>query len=125
MTKGICSICDAPVRAEIDAALRKGDPLRQLEARSGFSRSALSRHSRKCLAREAVAEHKNRKVDLTTQLVWTEWPNGELVRLPAPYSFRGVLRDTPGENDVILKVEFASPVAPRVIAEKPAEIPAE
>jgi hypothetical protein len=55
--KGDCSICAAPpevVRA-INAALSKKEKLRDLAARSGFSKSALVRHSNKCIVRDSIA----------------------------------------------------------------------
>jgi DNA-binding transcriptional ArsR family regulator len=55
----VCRTCSSPIRAEIDAALDRGEHLRDIAARSGISRASLSRHNRKCRARRRVAEYKN------------------------------------------------------------------
>lgn len=55
-----CSICAAPgdVLEAINRALRERKPLRALAVESGFTRSSLSRHSIRCMPREALARNK-------------------------------------------------------------------
>jgi hypothetical protein len=55
----VCKTCTSPILREIDEALDKGEPLRDIATRSGISRAALSRHNRKCRARRRVQEYKN------------------------------------------------------------------
>lgn len=79
MGKGECSICNAPpeVFAAVNAALRKKEKLRDIEARAGFSRSALSRHGRNCLPRFVLATRKARaELNLKHCREVVSWPNG-------------------------------------------------
>lgn len=119
MAKGICSVCAAPpdVVQAVNEAIRKREKFRELAARTAFSRAALHRHSKKCIPRNILAEHKARKFDNLRQIVWTKWFDGTLTRMPVPHDFRGELRSEPGPGDVVLVVEFEPPVA------KPAPAP--
>ncbi len=112
-----CGICESPIRAEIETALDQKEPLRSIAARSGHSRASLSRHNRKCRGRQAIAEYKEGKFNPLTQSVWTEWPDGHLARQSVPSNFQGTLSNEPGPDDVIVKVTFENPVAPRVLPE--------
>jgi hypothetical protein len=105
-----CSICSSLVIQEINAALLRKERLRDLEKRSGFSRAALSRHSRNCIARDSIAEHKSKKAfNYRTQLIWTEWPDGSLNVQAIPHDFQGTVGNAPGPDDLIIKVSFESP----------------
>jgi hypothetical protein len=72
-----CSICSAPrpILDATNAALEKKTPLRLLEQQSGFSRAALSRHSRNCIARAVLQENAERKRILSgSGRVIVYWP---------------------------------------------------
>jgi hypothetical protein len=89
MAKGICSICSSHVCAEINQALLKKEPLRELAKRSGFSRAALSRHGRNCIARDTIAFHRAKKFNPLTQLAWAQWPDGSFSLQGVPHDFQG------------------------------------
>lgn len=57
-----CSICSAApeVLKAINESLAAHEKLRDLAARSKFSRSALSRHSRRCVRRAVIQEHASK-----------------------------------------------------------------
>jgi hypothetical protein len=57
----LCSVCESPILAEINAALDKGENLRSIAARSGISKATLSRHNRRCRDRYAVADYKSKR----------------------------------------------------------------
>jgi hypothetical protein len=75
-----CSICSAPetIRAMVNAELAK-EPgkrltLRQLEKISHFSKSALSKHSRRCLFRKALLDHRANFFSRGDR-IHVHWPN--------------------------------------------------
>jgi hypothetical protein len=110
MPNKACSVCSAPapVRDEIDRALRQREKLRDLQVRTGFSRSALSRHGRRHLGREA---HLYRRFDVATDRLIIRWPEmdfGEIQERAHLEIFCG-RQITEGElraNDFVLAVEF-------------------
>jgi hypothetical protein len=59
MSWDVCKTCSSPIRAEVDAMLDRGVFLRDISAQTGISRSALSRHNRKCRSKRRVEEYKN------------------------------------------------------------------
>ncbi len=75
-----CSICKAPpeVLAAVNEALRKREKFRDLAARTVFSRATLHRHSKKCLQRAALAEHKARALNPRSGRMVVQWPTGAL-----------------------------------------------
>jgi hypothetical protein len=72
---------------------------------SGFSKSAIGRHSQKCLSRQVLRDYRDLRTPHTRYIV--RQPNGELfhvdVRIPS-----SSLRD----DDVILQVSFELPPTP-------------
>jgi hypothetical protein len=78
-----CSVCNAPreVREIIEAELQKEKsvrrPLRVLAALSGLSKSAISRHSCKCLALRKLANFRDkRKGGPRPKRIVVKWPDG-------------------------------------------------
>lgn len=63
-----CTVCKSEIRGVIDAELQKPPharrPLRILSTMSGLSKSALSRHSTRCLIEARLAEHRDRRKSL-------------------------------------------------------------
>ena len=102
MARGSCSICSSPndVAQAIDAALTKKEPLRLLAARSGFSRAALSRHSRRCRVRMTIENHRLASGPAATPdtpvKFFTLWPNKAIPR--------GLPSDVP-----VFRVEYDPP----------------
>jgi len=60
-----CSICNHPKRRWIDAALSKGESLRDIAERFAVSKTSLSRHHTTCMAREKII--KIAKAKLATE----------------------------------------------------------
>ena len=113
-----CSICSSPVRAEIEAALDKKEPLRAISARSAFSRASLSRHNRKCRGRQIIAEHKLLgQYDPYTHRVFLLWPNAEPQLWQDVQPVRGWSNRPPLKPeqiiDVLFVVEYAKPLGDR------------
>lgn len=71
-----CSICKAneTVRAAVEQALQNKQKLDDLARESGFSRAALSRHSRKHMLRHALTRHRDMKMNLDGCRVVTQMP---------------------------------------------------
>jgi hypothetical protein len=110
MPNKACSICSAPepLRAEVDRALREKEKLRDLQARVGFSRSALSRHSRKHLAIEA---YNRRRFDAATDRLIIRWPEMDLGEVQERahleiFCGREISEGELRPSDFVLAVEF-------------------
>jgi hypothetical protein len=73
-----CSVCAAPpdVRAAVNDALAHREKLRDLEKRSGFSRSTLSRHGRRCIVRDTLAAHREKLGG--GDRFFVVWPNAQV-----------------------------------------------
>ena len=111
-----CSICSAPaeVQSAVNMALRKRERLRDIQARAGFSRSALSRHSIKCLGKQILDEHKTAFFNHKTDSAWIEWPDSPPGLSIVAENLAGQARPTvPRTNDVVLRIAFEAPVEPR------------
>jgi hypothetical protein len=110
MAKQSCSICAAPsdVLAAIDTALKKGEKLRDLEKRTPFSRSTLSRHGRACIPRQTLTNY--RRFNPATDKAWVRWPGQ-----PIPAGMR--------DNDVLLNVVYEH-IDPREVGNPPALVSA-
>lgn len=116
--KKTCSICTAPAEVQdaVNAALSKNTKLRDLAAQSRFSKSALHRHSQRCLARQVLTQHRTAKFNERRDLIFVEFPGQPpILQTPErPLGFEGVMRITPAPNDLIIKVTFEQPATPRV-----------
>ena len=99
-----CSICASQVTSEINAALARREKLRDFEKRSSFSRAALSRHPRKCLARTAIEEHAS------WNTIRTDLASGKARLVPV---YPGDAVPLVGDHDVILRISFEDPPRPR------------
>jgi hypothetical protein len=121
-----CTICQAgrEVAAAIETAVRSGEQLRSLEKRCGFSKSLLSKHMNRCVARVTLASTK-KTFDDRRQLLWTQWPDGSFSRLGIPHDFIGTIGTEPGEDDVVLRVIYADPAPVRNLVPVKEEPPAE
>jgi hypothetical protein len=71
----VCSICkNGPdVVGPVNQAIAAKEKFRDLAARTGFSSSALWRHSKKCIPRAALAERKNKSSPIGGRTV-VSWP---------------------------------------------------
>ena len=80
-----CSICSSGLAAEVNDAIRRREKLRDIEARTAFSRSALSRHSNRCLPRESLRQHRESKKELNSynSRLWVKMPGEAESRLIA------------------------------------------
>jgi hypothetical protein len=121
-----CSICSSPpaVSAAVNRQLEQKIRMRDIAAAAGFSKSAVHRHSQKCVPRQVMAQHKAGKFDPQTMLSWYLWPNGDLTRQAIPYGFRGGVRDKPGPRDLIFKIKYEAlppPKPPKPVAVTPQE----
>ena len=67
MTK--CTICSSPNRAEIEAALVKGTPLRQIEAKYRRAKSSIDRHARQCVPQAIAKAAEAREIKLADVLL--------------------------------------------------------
>lgn len=78
--RGSCSICAAPaeVLTAINYALARHEKLRDIEKRSGFSKSSLHRHSNKCIPRNAIVSYKTVKLNSVGRRYVVQWPDGSL-----------------------------------------------
>ena len=106
-----CSICSAPVEVvrAINSALAKREKMRDIAARSGFSKSAIHRHSQRCVPREIISAHKSARFDARTGRVFVSWPDDP----SCPADTRGKLlpgHRIPGEHDVMLHVQYEKPI---------------
>jgi hypothetical protein len=119
MGNGNCSICAAPVEVigAINDALRKKEKLRDIEARAGFSRSALSRHSRNCIPKLILAEHKARAAKPRSGRHVVQWPPaGTLTTLDGPGERSKQITIASTElrpDDILLVVEYEPAVQAR------------
>jgi len=110
MGKVECSICNAPadVRTAIDEALLKKEKLRDLAARTAFSRASLSRHSIKHLQRNLLASHKwHSRYDPQRHRLWMVGPgDSPMIRDVQPARFWNHSARLKPEDvqDVILRV---------------------
>jgi hypothetical protein len=104
---GSCSICAAP--AEVQSAINRGlaarVKLRILAQESGLSKSAIHRHSQKCIARQTLKTFKAARFNAATGRIFVQWPNDP----SAPDHLRG--RIFPNyrpitENDVLIVVTY-------------------
>jgi hypothetical protein len=71
-----CSICkaDENVRAAVESLLQNKTKLDDVARESGFSRAALSRHSRKHMLRHALNRHREMKMNLDGCRIVTQLP---------------------------------------------------
>jgi hypothetical protein len=100
MPKGTCSICASPVLREVNEALAKGERLRDLAARSGHSRASLSRHSRKCISRNKLAQHST---------VLSDYLSG---RANLVVLYPGDDQSAVREQDIIVQIEYEKALDP-------------
>jgi hypothetical protein len=72
-----CSICSAPVQVlnAVNDALAKHEKLRDIAARSGFSKSAIGRHKLKCCPREILTSYKSARFDHQHGRIFVQMPN--------------------------------------------------
>jgi hypothetical protein len=103
-----CSVCNAAgdVKSVVDAELLKppGERknLRELARLSGFSRSALSRHTRKCIASIRLESYREKVSPTVGGRMVVRWPDGKLTLYGEPFP-ETAIRDT----DLIFVVEYA------------------
>ena len=93
-----CSVCSSPasVRAAVDSALAKHEKLRDIAHKSGFSKSAVHRHSQKCVARNVLSSHKAHFARGGKFFAW--FPNQ-----PFPTGLR--------DGDFVLEIIYAEPLS--------------
>lgn len=121
----LCSICAAPaeIQKAVNDSLKNRERLRDLSKRSGFSRSALSRHSRKCIRREVLAQHRSDYFQPGDQIAVVypsgtshEWSSGK------PFNADEVAK----QIFFVLEVVYEKPPAPReAVPSRPPEGSAE
>ena len=110
--KGICSICSSPahIREIIDAELMRPSSqrmrLRDLEKLTHVSKSALSRHSRKCLIRSLLSEHRQRMSVDPDANIYVLYPNNQVTRDGLPIDLGTALKECDPDKDVLLCVEY-------------------
>ena len=108
-----CSVCSAPaqVTASVNLELSKRTKLRDIAKLSGISKSAIHRHSQKCLPREVLAAYKTARFNPNVGRVFVQWPEDP----SCPSDVRGKLLnaravvaslDEITENDVVLNVVY-------------------
>jgi hypothetical protein len=112
----VCSICSAPpeIRADIDAALEKGEGFKQLASRCAFSKSSLHRHSQNCLSKARLASHKAalESFSWNRDTAWVVFLNSPVSAEGVPYHQVGVPyrwsgpEDKP-EIDLLIKASFS------------------
>ena len=119
-------MCSAPpdVLDAVNAAIRAKEKFRDLAARTAFSRASLHRHASKCISRDAVAAHKAGKFNPVSDLLWTQWPDGEITLQGVPHDFQKPIPVEPRGNDTIIRVQFEPAVAPRAVKVSP-DVPVE
>jgi hypothetical protein len=122
-----CSICSAnpDVLAAVNQALQNKQKLDDLARESGFSRAALSRHSRKHMLRHALARNREiRLLNMDGRRVVAQWPGSKegfftLTTIETDSNGRSHLRHLAAEemkeSDVLQVVSYDPPVAPRPI----------
>ena len=63
-----CKVCRSQHRAEIDAALLKGQPFRSIAARTGTSTGSLVRHKNNCIPSTLAAAKQTKDADYGTSV---------------------------------------------------------
>jgi hypothetical protein len=103
MARNICSICSAPaeIRAAIEIELSKPDGerkfLRDLQAETRFSKSALSRHSRNCMRRALLKRDREKwKAAANRRIVFFS-PFDRLLYVATPGALSGSVIIPPSE----------------------------
>jgi hypothetical protein len=101
----VCSICSAPadVRAAVNEALARREKFLDLAARTGFSKSALHRHSQRCVPREILSRYKNQRTPPAPERELVRWPDGRIFvwRTQQP-----VAPDEVRPNDIVFSVAY-------------------
>jgi hypothetical protein len=77
MEKDFCSICrsSAAVRDAVNHALEKRVKMRDIAKQSGFSKSAIHRHSQNCRSRQVLLDHRARRAHVRDRKIVIVWPN--------------------------------------------------
>jgi hypothetical protein len=108
---GSCSICAAP--AEVQSAINRGlaarVKLRILAQESGLSKSAIHRHSQKCIARQTLNTFKSARFNANTGRIFVRWSDDPC----APPEYRGRTFPSSREmtaDDVLIVVEYEPPI---------------
>jgi hypothetical protein len=110
--KGICSICSSPphIREIIDAELMRPSSqrmrLRDLEKLTHVSKSSLSRHTRKCLIRSLLSEHRQKMHVDPSANIYVLYPNNEVTRDGLLIDLGTALKEYNPDRDVLLCVEY-------------------
>jgi hypothetical protein len=110
-----CSICSAPVQVlkAINEGLAKRTKMRDLAKQSGFSKSAIGRHSKNCLARQILSSYQTTRFNPALGRIFVRWPDDPI----CPEDVRGRFLPAhriPGEHDVVIYVVYEKPVYYRV-----------
>jgi hypothetical protein len=129
MSKGLpCRICSSPpdVLAAVNQRLQARTPFRQLARETGFSAAALFRHGKKHVPQAALAAHREQKQFLANlqncrHVIYypTGIPGTECEGKP----FLSVPTTNLQQDDLIVLVEYAPAVAPRIYQKSQAEDP--
>ncbi len=124
-----CSICSAPGDAAetVNAMLQKRIPLKQIALETGFSKSAVHRHSQKCFVRHKATALKEKRFDAERNRVLTALPDGRYFVQGDPLN-PALNRATITESELraddwIVRVTYAPETAPRELAKAEPEEP--
>jgi hypothetical protein len=128
--RATCKICEAPndARSVVDKLLSQGVFLRDVAAQTGFSKSAIHRHSQKCYVRAAAGALKGGYFDPDRQRV-VEVVKGKYYLDQDPkthYCYRGgepieLQPDQLREDDFLYTVSIDPPIPPKPAAIVPPE----
>ena len=121
-----CSICAAPpdVVEAVNSQLARHVRMRDIASAAGFSKSAIHRHSQKCVPRQMLEQHKSKKFNPRTMLAWYLWPDGTLTRQQISHNFLGIVGDKPEPRDLVFKIKYEplpKPKPPKPVAVTPVE----
>jgi hypothetical protein len=107
----LCSICERPEAASIiNEMLETRNALDVIAQQTGFHRSSIHRHSKRCFPLWKAARVKARrgKNDGAPGRIIVQWPD----RAALTYCSRPIALSELRENDVLLRVEFEeTPIA--------------
>lgn len=116
MPVAVCLVCKLPpeTREAIEAAIRKKEKYRDLEARTGISKSCLHRHAHKHMAREIIEAHRAGRFHPGKHRIVYAYPDHfeALMRRESirPHDFTVTIpRDQLTENDFLIEVSFDAP----------------
>jgi hypothetical protein len=115
MAKKSCSICASPIVDLINAELEKQSKMADIAKLSGFSKSAIGRHSLNCLTRMRIQSHASKKCR-ESQRVLTDLGGGKYFVQRGDAATRAHSTIDTKElraDDVIICVSSEDPVPPR------------